>query len=246
MGKTPLLNRVRPYPDETLASWLWRLAERNHVKSPQSLLNHLRRTLPDFPLVTPRTLNRMGDETVLQEIADLSGASLADVYHLTYHRFASLLIHPERQNEVSSGISDSSLVFGPSRISYDIYAPTLSWCPYCLVENQYVRWHWQIPLVVSCAVHHCWLVEQCPKCHTQMGEDDIIHGHCSSCDFPLTNTIPTFIPEQDVLLQQQSTLVNWLYGFPISPSLGLPDYPVRTLLYVLLGLRYAAQRTGNG
>lgn len=246
MSRGPLLNRVHPYPDETLLSWLWRLAQCNHLESPQALLSHLQQTMPEFPPVTLRALNRMQDEAVLQEIADLGGVSLADVHHLTFHRFADLLTRPDRQNELSRGRLDSSLVFGPRRMSYEVYVPGLSWCPHCLAEESYVRWHWHIPLVVGCDAHRCWLVEQCPECHTLMSEADIIQGQCERCGFLLADTVPVKFPEQDLLLRQQSTLLNWLYETPVSSSLKLPGVPARSLLYMLLGLRYAAQRAGNG
>jgi hypothetical protein len=54
------------------------------------------------------------------------------------------------------------------------------------------------------------------------------------------------ISSRDVLLQMQSTLMNWLDGSPDAMRLGLPDIPVAVLLQVWVGLRYAAQRAGNG
>lgn len=65
------------------------------------------------------------------------------------------------------------------------------------------------------------------------------------CIFGLEQAVTLPVSAADPLLHLQCTLMNWLYG-QAAPSLGLPDVPPNVLLYVLLGLRYAAQRAGNG
>lgn len=246
MSHWPLLNHPKPYADETLASWLRRLAEQNYLPSPRSLLTHLCQKNPELSKSSQLPINRIPNETVLQGIADLSLTTLAEVYNHTFHRFATRLTHPRHQEQISRGVSNPSLVFGPSRGSPDLYATQISWCPYCLAEAQYVRWHWHIPLVVSCDVHRCWLVERCPECNAPISDADAIHAHCSHCNFQLTDAIPIELPEQDLLLRQQSMVMNWLYGSLDISSYQLPDVPVATLVSVLLGLRYAAQCSGNG
>lgn len=242
----PLLNRPSPYPDETLASWLWRLARQNYATSPAWFLPALHDTGKVATTVDLSRVNGLRDNAALTGIASLTGYSVVDIHQHTLHRFANMLTPPGLPVQERPDPSGTALVFLPARLSNDFYSPSFSWCPHCLTEARYVRLHWHFPGVACCEIHRCWLLDSCPQCYTPVTLVDVIYGCCGRCNFRLERAVAPPIPVTDRLLQLQSALMGWLYGQCEALPLRLPDAPVNTLLYALNGLRYAAQRAGNG
>jgi hypothetical protein len=139
------------------------------------------------------------------------------------------------------------LTFLPSRRhAKETWSTQFAWCPKCLAETAYVRLHWHLPFVVCCEIHQCWLQNTCSRCGTPIIEIDVIHRQCGKCELKLDQADAVAIPPNDELLHLQSTLMSWFYGQSEMLPCGLPNAPPNILLYVLLGLRYAAQRAGNG
>jgi predicted DNA-binding transcriptional regulator AlpA len=241
-----LLNRSQPYPDETLASWLWRLARQNYADSPAWFLPYLRETWSTATKFGLSTANGLRDETALTGIANLTGYSIVEIHRHTLHRFANPFTPPALQVQERVGLSDTTLAFLPARPSKDFYSRNFSWCPSCLAEARYVRFHWHFPGVACCELHRCWLLDCCPQCHTPVAVVDVINGCCGKCNFRLEQAATPPIPAGDRLLQWQATAMDWLYRQVKTLPFGLPDVPVNTLLWMLNGLRYAAQRAGNG
>lgn len=224
-----LLNHPRPYPDEALNSWLWRLARSNYIASPKILLRQIQ-------LATYKTGNasERRERIEFQALAVLTKTSVETVYAHTRYRFASLLTPPQ----------DASLTQRDLRPNRDFYAPVFAWCPACLADARYVRLHWHVPLVVCCLAHKCWLVERCPICQMQLKEEDILTGSCPICRFSLQHAELVPVPEEDLLLTLQASVLQWLYE-PDVPQALFPDVPVAVLSRVLQGLRYIAQRAGS-
>ena len=245
MSQRFLLNHSVPYHDETLASWLWRLAKGNYLQSPQMIMRHLRTKVSGVKHLTMSGINGIPDIQVLQELANLGRISLADIHLHTIHRFASVFAPPELGAEVVQLTSGDTLSFLPKRPTHDFYTRQMAWCPHCLREASYVRWHWHIPLVVLCPKHQCYLADACPQCHARPAEADLICGQCGSCGLLLHSIEAISTPDDALLWQWQTTLMNWLYGGSVPDELGLPNVSVNTLVHVLQGLRYATQRAGN-
>lgn len=246
MSLLPLLNHSDPYPDETLASWFRRLAQQNYI-DPSILLRLLgSHTGLQLTGLRPRALNWLRDEVVLRGLAQLTRASIKELYNHTFHPFAARLMSPVQSLDEVSFPLDGCLTFWPLRPHRDFISPKASWCPLCLAEAQYVRQHWHVPMSVSCDIHKCWLLEKCPACENRMKDEDLLSGRCGTCAFRLAETLPVAIPDGDLLRQMQATLMSCLQGQPPDRQLGLPDVPPAVLLAVWVGLRYAAQRAGNG
>jgi hypothetical protein len=89
-----LLNHLAPYHDETLASWLWRLAKGNYLQSPQMIMRHLRAKVAGVKRLTMSGINGIPDIQVLHELANLGMISLADIHLHIIHRFASVSLRP--------------------------------------------------------------------------------------------------------------------------------------------------------
>jgi hypothetical protein len=92
--KSHLLNRLILYPDETLLSWLWRLAIYNHIESPSFLLLHIRNTWPAIFVNRLVSVNWLGNMGVLESLSALTGTSIKAIHQHTVHRFANTLIAP--------------------------------------------------------------------------------------------------------------------------------------------------------
>ncbi|CAG1007761.1 hypothetical protein ANRL4_03793 [Anaerolineae bacterium] len=239
-----LLNRPAPYLDETLVSWLWRLARQNYADSPAWFLPYLHHAGSTVMSIGLNAMNRLQDETALTRLAELTGYSVNEIHRHTLHHFAHALTPPNKP-QARFGASETTLPFLPARPSNDFYLPHFSWCPHCLAEALYVRLHWHLPIVACCEMHGCWLLDRCPQCRAPITEVDIGSGHCGKCAFRLQEATPSAIPATDRLLQLQTTVMQWLYQTPERADLGLPDKAVNVLLHVLLGLRYAAQCAGQ-
>ncbi len=244
MELSPLLNRPRPYPDEALISWLWRLAGDNHLDSPSLLLRHIRETVCQTTPVMRQVMYGMREAAVLTALGEMTTTTAKTVYQHTLHRFAHVLTPPDQEVSPLQLSPDTILKLLPARLNRDLYTAHFGWCPVCLAEARYVRLHWHIPLVVCCEVHHCWLLDLCPVCQRPLNEADILTGHCAHCSFPLEQAATVPIAAEDLLMTLQSTLMSWLYGGAL-PPVELPNVPMAALLRVLHGLRYTAQRAGT-
>lgn len=232
-----LLNRPRPYIDEAFTSWLWRLAQRNYTTSPKSLLRTAL-SLGQFQTREPR------EPAAFCALAELTHTSVETIHALTRHRFAHLLTAPEEQAAVLDYPTETALTLAPVRPNRDFFTSDFAWCPTCLSEARYVRLHWHVPVVVSCELHHCWLLEACPGCQARITEEDIMRGRCTECGLVLEQAQTISIPSNDLLLKLQRELVNWLYERK-TLDLTLPNVLVGALLRVLYGLRFSVQRAGS-
>ena len=174
----------------------------------------------------------------------MTTTSARTVYQHTLHRFAHVLTPPDQEVSPLQLSPDTILKLLPARLNRDLYTARFGWCPACLAEARYVRLHWHIPLVVSCEVHRCWLLDLCPACQRPLSEADILTGYCAHCSFPLEQAATVPISAEDLLITLQSTVMSWLYGGAL-PPVGLLDVPIAALLRVLQGLRYSAQRAGT-
>lgn len=246
MSLQPLLNRSAPYPDETLASWFRRLACQNYI-DPSILL----RVLSSRTGLQPAGLqlddiNWLRHEAAMRGLAQLTQSSITEVYNHTFHRFATCLVSPRQSLDEVDSFPDGCLTFWPGRPNRDFISTKASWCPLCLSEAQYVRQHWHIPMSVSCELHGCWLLERCPRCENQLKDEDFLDGRCGYCTFRLAEARPLMLSDDDLLRPMQTTLMSWLQGRSPDRQLGLPKVPPAVLIAIWVGLRYAAQRAGNG
>jgi hypothetical protein len=245
MAQSVLLNHPPPYADETLASWLWRLAQRNYVHSPVVLFRHLRDTVPKKTVVLTPNLTGLRDPALFVALAEITNSSVEIVHQHTIHRFAQIFTTPDQQVAQLQISSDSKLPVLSGHSTRNYYTPRFAWCPDCLAEARYVRLHWHIPFVTCCEVHSCWLLEECPACQMRLKEPDILSGNCSGCQFCLEQAGSIPVPSGDWLLVMTSTMIGWLYGHMNTTLIGLPTVQTAALLRVLQGLRSAVQRAGN-
>lgn len=239
-----LLNRPPPYADESLSSWLYRLALDNYAK-PASLLHHLRQTIaPAMPNL--RQLQRIRDVTALTALARVAGVSAFTIYRCSLHRFAHIFALPQQLTQIQLDSSLPTPVFlAPKRVSSDLYSENFNWCPHCLEESRHIRLHWHIPLLSCCEKHGCWLFKCCPHCDNRVTEQSIVCGCCMDCGLHLVSIKSVLLEKNGTLHKQITTIMNWLYGRADDNSLQLPDAPVSMLICTLRGLRHSTQCAGD-
>lgn len=233
----PLLNHPPPYPKESLSSWLWRLANANYIDSPSLFLRYLSQELARPKPLMKQILTNLKLPEWFHALATLTYTNHTTIYNTTMHRFAHALTSPGQEDLWVSLLKGECFQLLPENINRSVYSAKFSWCPHCLVEANYVRLHWYVPVLTCCTTHACWLLEVCPQCGERPGEANILEGCCADCGFVFASARTIAVPETDLLFQQCATLMTWLYDLK-SPRIGLPDVPVNALLRVLQGLRY--------
>lgn len=85
-------------------------------------------------------------------------------------------------------------------------------CPHCLQENQYIRYFWGIKPYTVCAIHNVKLIKNCPDCNQLINyiENQSI-GNCS-CGYDLSKA-PTSIPSSEeyklaIFMMEQKQVPN--------------------------------------
>lgn len=239
-----LLNHPQPYPEESLASWLWRLANANYLDSPSLLLRYLSQELAQPKPLMKQVLTNLKSPEWFHGLVTLTYTNATTIYKTTLHRFAHVLTSPGQEVVWMSLTTGEVFQLLPENINRGVYSARFSWCPHCLAETSYVRLHWYVPVLTCCTTHACWLLDICPQCGTRPTEANILTGCCEQCGFVFANARTVAVPETDWLFQQCATLMMWLYDAKL-PQTVLPDVPVNALLRVLQGLRYCVQRAGE-
>ncbi len=136
-----LLRTPIPYEDESLASYIIRLAERNYYQSPNWILNlaGLKVNRGIYLCVNPLEPSRLSQLTGVDDNQLCLMASLN--YQTAY----------ELNNQ-----------------HYRIYKYGIKLCPLCLKELNYSRMIWDWDIVKACASHQCKLIYKCPSCQKKI------------------------------------------------------------------------------
>jgi hypothetical protein len=134
---------VIPIPDETLVSFMFRLAVSQGYPTAQALLR---------PTGEPRPTNRP-NALLLRKYADLAGVAVADIERLgwgppdpTHGEF--------RGHRLANAMFGGTFQYGNPRMV----------CPLCLEEAPYYRAWWDLVPVSVCVTHAVRLIWSCPTC----------------------------------------------------------------------------------
>jgi hypothetical protein len=189
-------------------------------------------------------LTKLRESKLFHALAIWGNMPVENVYRMTSHRFAHLLSKIPFEPEMLK-LASLELPLLPRSLNRDFHSSRFAWCPHCLKEAQYVRLHWHLPFMTCCEKHQCWLLEDCPNCRYHLHEADIHAATCPNCHYPLPTALAPNIPVGDLLLRMQDVLLAWAYTGQTNDLPGLEKIPPATLLRVLHGLRYSAQRAGQ-
>ncbi|MCB0164816.1 MAG: helix-turn-helix domain-containing protein [Anaerolineae bacterium] len=227
---TSLLLWLTPLPGESLPSFVRRLAVRNGY-DPPGILNQLCRPgLRDRHFITP-------GRVLLERIAYLSKGDVADLYSLSAHPLAKVLIPPETVIKTARFGSQSEPLLAPGLATRHLRPESAAqYCPHCLRQAAYHRLTWLLVAVSVCTEHRCRLLDRCPGCYQPVSIRAVVDGTCSRCKADLSEAQTEPIDASSLLAQQFIHAWLGVYSQPEGPQ-GIPSQPPRVLFRVLDGLR---------
>ena len=225
--------RPRPYPDESLLSYLLRLQAANGYKLLGWVTCWLRDTT-GTPL--PNRLTTTNDVTFLQALAEAAVVPVSDVYQMTLNRHAAVLAVPGTVLETVCLASGDPVVMAPTpRLSNRWARPdeATAFCPYCLRETSYHHLSWLLYPVFACTRHQIWLRDTCVDCGKPISVQEVVSGRCQQCEGILAE-MPA-IPLAPIAGHVQDGLLVLLQGKPISNK-DLPPLTPQAVFRLLDGL----------
>lgn len=148
-----LLRRPRPYPMESLASYIIRLAENNY-----------------YPNVN----------WIFQMSGLKKRGIYANVFSPKIDDLSKLCLLSETEEEVLWSMAFSSVnqsrfhslntveAFGNIVPLCALKKNFVKLCPICLDESPYYRQVWNLSIVTVCPFHQCLLINRCPQCQQEI------------------------------------------------------------------------------
>ena len=236
----------RPLRDESLPSYLFRLAGGNGYDPISLLMIWLHHIVPTSP---GKSFRHMEPHFLLPSLHSLTSQPIEMLYETMYHRFAPTLELPGKEIAYCQIEMDHTLAYfaGARGRSLFVRNPNqYCFCPLCLQETTYHRLPWMLKILVVCPEHHCYLIEHCQCCEARLSLSSVMQGHCDSCGFDLRNSRLLCLNDDDLILQAQRCIHSWLMGQAAPENLNLPDAPERILFRILDGLRTIANLAGPG
>ncbi len=235
---TLLVIRPAPYPDESLTSYVERLAQANHYDPPQLLSSWLRASNSTKLLEPNQPAQRL---LFYEQLMRLTGRPVSQLLALTPHRFVPVLLPPDVSPD-ECNIDGQRFRLLP-RGHFKLLRPDTSagFCPACLREGSYHRLPWQFIPIATCLIHQCALVDRCSQCDNPLPVRAVSVSCCSVCHCDLRDCDSLPLASDDLLLQTQRCLYAWLEGGEAPASLNLPPVSGQVLFRVLDGLRRAVQ-----
>jgi len=234
----PLLVRRPLWPDESLYSYLIRLADLNRY--PLSGLLSLglayetetgRRLDNAFYPKRPQTYARL---------AGLTQLSPAALYRATPHRFATLLALSRKTVKTIAIPGDGERPALTDQRAYTLRSERQAqFCPRCLHEAAYHRLWWTPVFVLVCLRHQCLLAARCPGCGQEVSLAEVVKAECRRCRAELTETPVQSVQDDRFGLFVQQTLKSWLEGRSPAPgawTASLAPQPPAALYYLAVRL----------
>ena len=222
--KLPVL--VSPSPDETLTSWLVRLAAANRTRT---------RVLGGWLLGRPFEFNRDWDglagQSIWLPLSERTGTPVEVIEREhTFIPFAGVLFPRLRGDCATPWILPSGTGHSQRR--------AMQFCPPCLASGAYFRRRWRLSLLTVCSTHQCRLLDACPGCsapivfaRTEVSQGFGFIHHCYRCGFDLRAApCPTAEPAEVTI---GSALERSLQSGTAPPNMG--DGPGAAEFFEALG-----------
>lgn len=229
----PLLCRGPLLPDESLPSYLARLATSNRYEPPSILTKLCDQYLAALGLRD--RLDRPKHPQTLEMLAALTCQPPRDLALASVHRFsqAPVLARTEEPRRYLSDGYPVQLLSTSIRLRYFLEPEHARFCPDCLREAAYHRLTWMLRDVSGCLKHQCVLVDRCQHCHALIHIQDIARCQCGKCGASLARAAPECTQMEALGVFAQRTLQIW-WGVDVPPPIDetewtLPELPVPTL-----------------
>lgn len=214
------VQRPKPHIDETLESFLIRVANKNGYDDVHRFLVATKRYL--------QSIDHRGFQTFPSDISKINPcsannsssartASFLKLAQLTFNEPTELLGLAINRTNLKYSPSTSAVIRGSEVFPRSLLrTKSIPCCPLCLQQNGYASYLWHFEGYDHCHIHHQPLTNTC-SCGAQYDyRESGLNGLCTECDLPLNGTIPeegksTF-----------SRVSNWLAG---NQCEDLPDLP---------------------
>ncbi|KRE69727.1 TniQ family protein [Paenibacillus sp. Soil750] len=172
-----LPKRPFPFSDESLGSYIVRLAHANGYSSSKVLCK-------EAGLITGFSSN-----TVLIRLNTI------DTTKWNFKKLSTLGKVPKEQLlELTFNALDREIP------EYALHNKKRKICPECLKEPKvYGRKLWDINLVTICTIHNCLLVDACPKCSSLLHWDNISKKYCI-CGYDFSQIKPLIVAKDEIQL----------------------------------------------
>jgi hypothetical protein len=236
--------RPRPYPDESLLSYLLRVQFANQYDGLIWLTGWLRglrhisgrrsQFRPTATLETP----------FLENLATMTEVPVLDLYQMTLNRYATIQTFPGRPvhyQRLSSGEQVAFCQQSHSLKSWSWTEARSAFCPLCLRETVYHRLPWLLHAVFACSRHDCWLLDTCSNCGASVSVEMIVRSQCALCCASLAD-MPVIPLDATVADVQQQLMFCLETG--TRPTETLPLLSVQALFRLVEGLCATTRQLG--
>jgi hypothetical protein len=228
-----LVCRPRPFPHESLGSYLLRLRAENGYERLIWLTSWLRDKTTTRSRFRSNTTNAVG---FLERLATVTAVPVFDLYHRTMNRYVSFRTFPGRPVQYQRLSSGEQVAFRPDSHSMNHWLRTdaaTAFCPRCLREASYHRLSWLLDAVFACTKHGCWLLDRCATCGETVSVEAVLQARCARCSTTLTD-LPVTPLDATAFTAQQYLLLCLETGK--LPTNTLPPLSVQALFRLLDGL----------
>lgn len=194
------MNLVKPFNDELLSSWLFRLSRVNYTNLENIYYRLFTKKLfyiKDIDLYTLKE-NDLKKDIDFLTIEDLQNHQLVKL-----EGYIEETINKDGRHRWVTPFK------GRHKSSKTL---TVRYCPICLKEESYIRFDWRLLFINVCSKHHCFLHNRCSECGKELHliPNDYTQElyTCHSCKSDLRETSPLFVKENSNHIKQQATLTN--------------------------------------
>ncbi len=214
-----LLQRPTPYEDESLESFVIRVANKNGYDDVHRFLMAIKSFLLDIDYdgfqSFPTEIGRINPCSSKNNSRSRTEA-LQKLSQMTFNEPAELMQLAVNRSSVKYSPGTSALIRGAEIFPRSLLRSTsVPICPLCLQEKGYASYLWQLEGYTVCHEHKVALVAKClcgaPYDYLISG----LKGTCADCGQPI-------LSEKDNVESNAKLVSSWLKGVP---SLPLPDLP---------------------
>lgn len=189
---------VKPYDDETLSSWLVRIAQMNYTHL-YALFSHsdYKRSIykNDLDLIPYSS-------GLYRWLSNMTGVSVRRIRNMSLRTYVGfiqekVILHPKQPWIITMG---------------QVKAHGYRFCPECLQEHAYFRKEWRLLFVNMCSHHHIYLSSRCDACTAPI-VPQLINEHntlvsCYRCGHDLRNNKSQKLDEPNDYLRIQRQLMQ--------------------------------------
>ncbi|USE37044.1 TniQ family protein [Endozoicomonas sp. SCSIO W0465] len=210
IGCSPFLSRPKVFPDETLESYLIRVARSNSI-SLRSLIRFIclgidgveDSSVPGFDEFNLFHANLHPEIRYrgVDQLAARVGITSQSLRDITLSRSIT-----KCSNNLSNFIYQNVKI--PNTLYRRYFVPV---CPACLAESGYIRQYWHVSINIICPTHKVFLIDKCPKCGVSISYIKNRSISNCSCGFDLKKATSTSLSinlEYDLLLETSSLIAH--------------------------------------